>query len=59
MAIEHNLWLHFGADEHPFVTYFEVHQGYIQGFDPEPCKEIQRPQLLAGSSLLTEPSTLG
>ena len=24
----HNLWLHFGVDEHPFATYFDVHQGY-------------------------------
>ena len=23
-----NLWLHFGVDEHPFATYFDVHQGY-------------------------------
>ena len=23
----HNLWLHFGVDEHPFATYFDVHQG--------------------------------
>ena len=21
-------WLHFGVDEHPFATYFGVHQGY-------------------------------
>ena len=24
----HNLCLHFGADEHPCATYFDVHQGY-------------------------------
>ena len=25
----HNLWRsHFGVDEHPFATYFDVHQGY-------------------------------
>ena len=24
----HNLWLHFGVDEHPFATYYDVHQGY-------------------------------
>ena len=25
----HNLWRsHFGVDEHPFVIYFDVHQGY-------------------------------
>ena len=23
-----NLWLHFGAEEHPFATYFDVHQVY-------------------------------
>ena len=28
MAMGRNLWLHFGVDEHPFVTYFDVHQGY-------------------------------
>ena len=27
-AMGHNLWLHFGVDEHPFATYFDVHQGY-------------------------------
>ena len=21
----HNLYLHFGADEHPYTTYFDVH----------------------------------
>ena len=34
MAMGHNLWLYFGVDKHPFVTYFDVHQG--QGFDPQP-----------------------
>ena len=24
----HKLCLHFGADEHPCTTYFDVHQGY-------------------------------
>ena len=25
----HNLWrAQFGVDEHPFATYFDVHQGY-------------------------------
>ena len=24
----HNPWLHFDVDEHPFATYFDVHQGY-------------------------------
>ena len=25
----HHLWRsHFGADEHPFAAYFDVHQGY-------------------------------
>ena len=28
MIMGHNLWLHFGADEHPFATYFDVHHGY-------------------------------
>ena len=28
MAMGHNLWLYFGVDEHPFATYFNVHQGY-------------------------------
>ena len=28
MAMGHNLWLYFGVDEHPFATYFDVHQGY-------------------------------
>ena len=28
MAMEQNPWLHFGVDEHPFATYFAVHQGY-------------------------------
>ena len=27
-AMGHNLWLHCGVDEHPFATYFDVHQGY-------------------------------
>ena len=26
--MEQNLWLHFGVDEHPFATYFDVYQGY-------------------------------
>ena len=26
MAMGHNLWLHFGVDEHSFATYFDVHQ---------------------------------
>ena len=36
VAMGHNLWLHFGVDEHPFATYFDVHQGY-RVFDPQPC----------------------
>ena len=28
MAMGHNQWLHFGMDEHPFATYFDVRQGY-------------------------------
>ena len=27
MAMGHNLWLHFGVDEHPFATCVDVHQG--------------------------------
>ena len=30
----HDLWLHFGSDEHPYATYFDLHQG--QGFGLEP-----------------------
>ena len=32
VAMGHNLWLHFGVDEHPFATYFDVHQGFL-GFE--------------------------
>ena len=28
MAMGQKLWLHFGVDEHPFASYFDVHQGY-------------------------------
>ena len=28
LAMGHNLCLHFGADEQPCTTYFDVHQGY-------------------------------
>ena len=28
MAMGHNLCLYFGANEHPFTTYFDVHHGY-------------------------------
>ena len=28
VAMAHNLWLHFGVDEHPFASYFDVDQGY-------------------------------
>ena len=28
LAMGQNLWLHFGVDEHPCTTYFDVHQGY-------------------------------
>ena len=29
MAMGHNLWRsHFGVHEHPFASYFDVHQGY-------------------------------
>ena len=28
LAMGQNLCLHFGADEHPCATYFDVHQGY-------------------------------
>ena len=33
----HNLWLHFGVDEHPFVPYFDVRQEY-RVFDPQPAE---------------------
>ena len=28
LAMGHNLWLHFGVDEHPFAADFDVHQGH-------------------------------
>ena len=28
MAMGHNLWLHFTADEDPLATYFDVYQAY-------------------------------
>ena len=29
VTIGHNVWRsHFGVDEHPLATYFDVHQGY-------------------------------
>ena len=28
VAMGHNLWLHFGVNEHAFATDFDVHQGY-------------------------------
>ena len=28
MVTGHSLWLHFGLDERPFATYFDVQQGY-------------------------------
>ena len=28
VAMGHNLWLHFGVDEHSFATYFDVHLGF-------------------------------
>ena len=35
MAMGQNLRRsHFGVDEHPFATYFDVHQRY-KGFDPQ------------------------
>ena len=49
MAMGHDLWLHFGPDEHPLATYFDVHQGYsvlthshIAGtnFPPSPLNEV-------------------
>ena len=30
-AMGQSLWLHFGVDEHPFATCFDVHQG-VPGF---------------------------
>ena len=29
VATGQNLWLYFGVDEHPFATYFDVHQGRV------------------------------
>ena len=34
MDTGHDLWLHFGVDEHPFASYFDVFIG--EGFDPQP-----------------------
>ena len=37
MAMGYNLWRsHFGVDEDPFATYFDVHQGYrvLQPYHP-------------------------
>ena len=31
LAMGHDLWLHFGVDEHPFATYVDVHPGF-RGF---------------------------
>ena len=28
VAMRHNLWLHFGVDEHPLASYVDVYQGY-------------------------------
>ena len=28
MAMGQNLWYHIWVDEHPFTSYFDVHQGY-------------------------------
>ena len=41
LAMDHNLWLHFGADEHPCITYSDVHQPGIQGFDPQPVEKSE------------------
>jgi hypothetical protein len=35
MAMDQYLYIPFLGDEHPFTSYFDVHQGY-QGFDPSP-----------------------
>jgi len=35
MAMDQYLLIPFLGDEHPFTSYFDVHQGY-QGFDPLP-----------------------
>ena len=44
----HNLSLPFGVDEHPFATYFDVHQGF-PGFDPQPLWEHPRSSHLPGN----------
>ena len=31
MAMGQNLWLHIGLDEHPFASYFDVHQEFGLG----------------------------
>ena len=33
MAMGHNLRLHFGVDEHPFATYFDVPQPNVAEWD--------------------------
>ena len=35
MGMDQYLYIPFLGDEHPFTSYFDVHQGY-QGFDPLP-----------------------
>ena len=35
MARGHNLWLHFGVDEHPFTPILMFTRGTL-GFDPQP-----------------------
>ena len=40
VAMGHNLWLHFGVDEHPFAAYFDVHQGY-RVLTPKPTKFLR------------------
>ena len=42
----HNLCLHFGADEQPCTTYFDVHQGY---------RVLTRSQVYLNISLKSDP----
>ena len=45
----HNLWLHFGLDEHQVATYFDVHQGYrVLTHSQMPSKAIQLQVVIQG-----------
>ena len=37
--VGHNLWRSYFGVEHPFATYFDVHQGYDLGFGPQPNED--------------------